>query len=288
MTANQAVKKNLSSMQVLKTLQVLLEGNYTMAELIQKLNSNEQEPVFNNSVVSKYINTCRFCGIEIPKIHNKYYVASVPFGLDLEIKDIGLLDNLQSIVKNSFSKKQNQIFDRFFERIIKFSNKHIIRLEEKTSAYSHELFNKAIDEQRKICLMYKANETLECTPLSIVEHKGRTFFNVFYKNSEKLICEDRIAGIELTNQKFVVNTSVPQVVFVLRGSLAKRYEPRENEEVIENPDGSIRVTNTGENKEILLSRLMRYDSSCEIIKPEAYRQEMRQILISTLENYGEN
>ena len=60
----ESLKKNLSSMQVLKTLQVLLEGNFTMQELIKKLNQNEETPVFNNSVISKYINTCRFCGHE--------------------------------------------------------------------------------------------------------------------------------------------------------------------------------------------------------------------------------
>ena len=80
-------KKNISSMQVLKTLQVLLQGNYTMQELVSILNENEKEPLFNNSVISKYINTCRYCGIDIPKIHNKYFVASMPFGIELEVKD---------------------------------------------------------------------------------------------------------------------------------------------------------------------------------------------------------
>ena len=32
-----SIKKNLSSMQVLKTLQVLLQGNFTMQELIERL-----------------------------------------------------------------------------------------------------------------------------------------------------------------------------------------------------------------------------------------------------------
>lgn len=86
-----SIKKNLSSMQVLKTLQVLLQGNFTMQELIERLNKSEEEPVFNNSVISKYINTCRYCGINILKIHNRYFVASMPFGLELTSGDIGLL-----------------------------------------------------------------------------------------------------------------------------------------------------------------------------------------------------
>ena len=66
-----SIKKNLSSMQVLKTLQVLLQGNFTMQELIERLNKSEEGPVFNNSLISKYINTCRYCGINILKIHNR-------------------------------------------------------------------------------------------------------------------------------------------------------------------------------------------------------------------------
>ena len=69
MVANEVVKRNVSGMQVIKTLQTLLEDNYTMQELITRLNENEKEPIFNHSVISKYINTCRYCGIDIPKIH---------------------------------------------------------------------------------------------------------------------------------------------------------------------------------------------------------------------------
>jgi len=208
--------------------------------------------------------------------------------LDLTSKDIDLLDNLQSLNRETFSKRQNNIFDRLILKIMKFSNKHILRVEKKTFHMSHELFNKAIEEQRKIRLMYRIKAVLECVPLGIIEYKGRVFYNVLSKNKEKLICEDRITGIELTNQKFSVNNQVPKVIFALKGDLAKRYSARENEEVMKNSaDKTLIVTNTGENKEILLSRLMRYDSSCEIISPESYRQEMKQIVINTLCNYGE-
>ena len=101
---NQAVKRNQSSMQVLKTLQLLLEDNYTMSELIEKLNEKEDEPIFNNSVVSKYINTCRHCGIDIPKIHNKYFVANLPFGLDLSVRDLDLLEKFKRVNLSEFEK----------------------------------------------------------------------------------------------------------------------------------------------------------------------------------------
>lgn len=283
----EAVKRNISSMQVIKTLQVLLEDNYTMAELIEKLNKNEKEPVFNNSVISKYINTCRYCGIDIPKIHNKYFVASLPFGLDLSSVEMDLIEKLTESAKADFSKKQFKVFSKLTEKIGKYSNKRIIRVEKDSSKLTYKTFNDAIEEQRKIRLMYKTREVLECIPVDIVQHKGRTFFSVIYNNNEKLVCEERISGIEITPLKYSVNNSVPNVVFVLKGELAKRYEARENEVVTENPDKTLKVVNTGDKKEILLSRLMRYDSNCEIIAPESYRNEMKKMLIDTLKNYGE-
>ena len=137
----EAVKRNQSSMQVLKTLQLLLEDNYTMTELIQKLNKNEKEPIFNNSVVSKYINTCRFCGLEIPKIHNKYFVASLPFGIDLSARELDLIDELQYAVKNTMSSKADESFAEFLTKLSKYSNKNIIRVEPKTKQQAFELFD---------------------------------------------------------------------------------------------------------------------------------------------------
>ena len=125
-------KKNLSSMQVIKTLQILLQGDYTMNELIEQLNANESEPIFNNSVVSKYINTCRYCGIEIPKIHNKYFVTSMPFGLELSNADINLLTTMQTLVKEEMTKKYHKIFNGFLEKLNRYSNKKIARIEKAT------------------------------------------------------------------------------------------------------------------------------------------------------------
>ena len=54
MTVNQFFKTNIAGMQVIKTLLMLLEDNYTMSELVEKLNEAEKEAIFNNNVISKY------------------------------------------------------------------------------------------------------------------------------------------------------------------------------------------------------------------------------------------
>lgn len=281
-------KKNLSSMQVIKTLQVLLQGDYTMSELIEILNKNENEPVFNNSVVSKYINTCRYCGIEIPKIHNKYFITSMPFGLELTNSDIDLLDNMQNIVKGQMTRRYHKLYDSFIEKLNRYSNKKIARVEKATYKITFELFENAVNDKNKIKLMFKNRMLMECIPLKIVEAKGKTFFNVFYKNRERMIDTARVSGIEVLRQKFIQNFNDEAVIFLIRDDLASRYDLRENEQYTKTDRiGWKAILNRGENKDILISRLMRYDEKCEIVSPQSYREEMKQILDDTLRNYGE-
>lgn len=285
----EAVKRNQSSMQVLKTLQLLLEDNYTMTELIQKLNKNEKEPIFNNSVVSKYINTCRFCGLEIPKIHNKYFVASLPFGIDLSARELDLIDELQYAVKNTMSSKADESFAEFLTKLSKYSNKNIIRVEPKTKQQAFELFDKAVAEKRRINLLFRAKAVFECIPLSIVEKKGKTCFHVLHDGKEKTISAERISGLEIMDRRFnqTDNSAAQDVVFKLKGGLAERYTLKENEQIVKNelPE-SITVSTKGENKEALFARLLRYDSSCEILYPVHYREEMKNLLEEMLKNYG--
>ena len=49
MAANEVVKRNTSGMQVIKTLHTLLENDYTMVELIEKLNEKAIYSLIENS-----------------------------------------------------------------------------------------------------------------------------------------------------------------------------------------------------------------------------------------------
>lgn len=286
MAANQAVKKNLSSMQVLKTLQVLLEGNYTMTELIDILNKREDEPIFNNSVVSKYINTCRYLGIEIPKIHNRYFVASLPFGLNLSAKDLDLLEHLQKVGKDCLTLKHLTFFNGLIDKISKFSNKCIMRVEKRTAKLINEIFERAVEERRKVCLMFRAKATLECIPVGMEENNGKAFFRVSVNEKERLIAVERVSGIEVLDLKYGENFLESSVIFSLKGELAKRYTLRDNEKLLSSSTETRAViSNTGEDHQLLYSRLLRYDSCCEILHPASCREEMREILNDALSNY---
>ena len=290
MATNEVVKRNISGLQVIKTLQILLENNYTMSELVEKLNSTEKEAVFNNSVISKYINTCRFCGFDIPKIHNKYFLAKLPFGLDFTLNDLELLTNLQLYANKRLSGKSNKLFNDFIRRLNKYSNKDIVRVEKKTIKITCEMFDNAIREKRKVMLMFKAKALLECIPLEIVEQKGKLCFKVLYNDKERCVAMERISGLEVLGKVFIPSEEEPgeTVIFKIKGDLISRYTLREHEtEIGRHVPEYITISNTGEDKEELLSRLLRYDNLCEIVSPQHYRDDLKSMLNDMLANYGE-
>ena len=278
-------KRNLSCIQVIKTLQLLFQGNYSMSELIDKLNANEPDSIFNNSVVSKYINTCRFYGIEIPKINNKYYVAHVPFGMELSLEEIELFNRLESVITMEFPSKCSKIYKEFIRKLSRFSDKNIVKVSNDCIHISYEIFEKAVAKKRKVKLLFKNQTVCECIPLQIVETDKKRYFKVYYKK-ERMIDINRLSGLEVTDNKFVSSYGGEQsVIFRLTAPLAQRYEPREGENTNMNADGSLDVINRTEPKEILFSRLMRYDTKCEIISPKSYRAEFQQMINDTLKNY---
>lgn len=284
----QSQKINNSSKNVIKTLLTLMQGDYSMKELIDLLNSREPAPVFNNSVISKYINTCRFCDFDIPKINNKYYIARIPFGLDLTEPEVDVIKSICAYIQDEMSAKKGSLADSFFQKIRRFSNKKISRIEKDNFVIAIELFERAIAKQRKVKLLFKTGESLECIPLSITQIGDKKYFNVFCKKVRN-IDTSRLSGVQMTGQIFIEPYNGDQiVVFKLKGALAKRYEPRINESVDINSDGTITVTNKNENKELLFSRLLRYDDKCEILKPKGYREDMKDLINQMLKNYGVN
>ena len=180
----------------------------------------------------------------------------MPFGFELTTCEVNLLETLQSIVRNDMAKKYNKIFDEFIEKVNKFTNRKLARVEKESYQISAELFEHAVSDKRKVRLMFKNRDILDCIPVKM--------------------------------EKFIATFNEQVVVFELKGALALRYNLRENERLVKPYDGtSITVSNQSDSKDVLLSRLLRYDDKCEIIHPKSYREEMAQIIDGALSNYGE-
>ena len=136
--------------------------------------------------------------------------------------------------------------------------------------------------------MLRTQAVIDCIPLSITTHQKRTYFRIKHDNKEKSIALDRIIGIEILNEIFKTPDFENNIaIFEVRGNLAHRYNLRENEVMIKQEGSSITIENKGEDMNLLLSRLLRYDSLCEVKSPALCRSEMIKIINDTLANYGE-
>ena len=101
---------------------------------------------------------------------------------------------------------------------------------------------------------------------------------------------ERISGLEILGKVFVPSEEElgETVVFKIKGDLISRYTLREHEtEIGRHIPEYITISNTGEDKKELLSRLLRYDKLCEIVSPQHYRDEFKLMLNDMLANYGE-
>ena len=109
------------------------------------------------------------------------------------------------------------------------------------------------------------------------------------KNKIRNISVQRVSGMEILGKRSPLEEYLgEEVIFRITGGLAQRYDLREHEKILkkESPD-SIVISNIGEEKEELLTRLLRYDKCCEILSPTSYREEMINIIENMLANYGE-
>lgn len=285
---NIPAKINLSSTQVLKTLRVLIQGDYTMSELIEKLNKNEEKPIFNNSVVCKYINTCRFCGIEIHRVCGKYIVSSIPFCLNITDRENILLDYLKNKAGEALSSQSNKEFNNFLKKLSKYAGKELATTEKGDVNTICEAFEDAIRCKHKVLLILKDKTKAECTPINIEEDNGKLYFHVTCQDRERMIYVKRVSAIQIMTDRFVPMKNEGSSVFELTGNLAKNYSLREYETIIQNnlPE-SLTIRNHGENNVVLVSRLMRYGELCKLKNPSHLCQEMRRTIDETLANYGE-
>lgn len=282
---NNIDKINIASYKVLQTLICLFNKDMTMKELVDYLNSLNIG-TYNNFVISKYINTCKICGIDIQKLNNKYTIINFPIGMRFNPKESKLLYEIKSFtdtlkqdnplvltIHNLFNKLHLQFF-KSNNGLLSSKNCRIIKT-----------FEKACKEQYQINIIFKNKSVYKCSPKSINVEKGRIFFTTDNHNNVKQIHPDDVIDIVITEEKSILKYSSQNVIFELYDKLAKNYQLKENEQILRMKDDStLVILNKYETKKELLHRLMRYGALCKIISPKEYVLEMKDIINKSIDN----
>lgn len=283
--SNDTPKINIASYRVLQTLMCLFEKNMTMQEIIDAM-VQKVDKGYNNFVASKYINTCKSCGIDIQKIDGKYTLVNMPFGVKFSPDEAKLLYDLKLYTESLKNNKTEKLFKDLLNKLHLSFYKSNAGLKSSVNYNVIRLFEKAYYAKCKITIIFKDDKKMECIPKSLKVVNGKILFT-----TQNSLGTQEIDPIDVIDIKFMeenVPKQIPKegVIFELYGKLAKRYQMRENEQLVKlTPKGSLVISNKYEDKDELLRRLMRYDSSCRIVKPASYVEDMKKLINETLDNY---
>ena len=284
---NSVRKINEAAYRVLRTLLYLFERDLTMNEIIELMSENV-DPSFNNFVASKYINTCKGCGVDIQKVNGKYALINIPFSKKFTDMETELLYEIKQVSESFKSEKVSQIISNLFNKLHITYFKSEYGLKSSINRRIIKTFEKALAVNSEIDVIFENGDVLKCSPSELITHGGKVLFKVKSNNELKEISPDEVIDIEVYDKnakKAKLEQNV--VIYELKGRLAKRYQLRENEQIIKyKSNGSIVISNKYEDRTELLRRLMRYDSLCKVLKPTECVDEIKGMIKSSLSNYG--
>lgn len=307
MTKKLNEKFNSSTIKLFEFILMLYEGEVEYKKVISHFSKNPMHITSNTHVtLNKYLNCFRAFGMEVNKIKNKYIMTDPLYELDLASEDLKSLKILNK-AKNALPEGKNKKnFNSFMQSIL-------IRLSEekrneflKTVEDSENLkLNIDIDktEQIKLCEKYcQENYKVEVvyrnldgdeiniigSPREVVYLNNQINLKIIGHNGSRIF-EIPIDKIKFIKQLPLASSgmSIPTtIVYKITDRLAKNYKLRDWEklEKVEN-DGSLVIVNKNEDFELLIKRLMRYGTKCEVISPKFVRIAMAECINKTLSNY---
>lgn len=293
-----------TGLRILEVLRILLEKDVTKSELIERMNNNPLfENVYTFEAFIKYFNTLSIMGFKIDKDKNIYKLKNA-------FKQISLTDNEEKIVLNLIryiKKLHNKNLEEKIKKVIyksvkyidnKSQNKIISELEESVQRIESNNIANTLEtlmyDKRFLSITYIKNnnsqDTITVQLKEIIEKK----------NDIILVCYDpkRARNKKINAASVISITQTPNVVtentlnndsaiFRIYGRLAQVYKLKQGETVIDFTAGYKTILNKGEDRDIILRRLLKYGENCKIISPKILQEEFIFMTNDILKNLEE-
>ena len=281
---NNKIKQHNSCVRVLEFLKLLFGEDIDIKD-VNRTNSREFGEIEATETFLKYIYTLEASGLEIEKIDKKYSLCSYFSQIDLNEREIDILVEVFKMFDTCCIENQRSDFIKLKDKIIKLLSlksrtlfieklnaKSVLRCE-KLSQIA-ENFRKYVDLQQKLNICYNGkNITVEPKKVEIENKKiYLTVYNPKKANFMKLLTEN-ISSIEVLPLKSNILNITETIVFEVYDRLAVNYRLRENEHVQNFSDNHKTIVNCGEDKSLLLKRLLKYGENCKIISPKTFKEE---------------
>ncbi|MBE7705020.1 MAG: WYL domain-containing protein [Cyanobacteria bacterium SIG29] len=293
-----------TGLRILEVLKALLNENLKKIELIEKLKVDGKiDNVSTLEAFIKYFNTLEIMGFELEKVKNIYALKNALYQVDVTNEEKNLLSKIiednaifrkkstQKHLKSAISK-MNKYFNSPFSllEIDELFKKEVkVEYDEVKEKLIHTISN-FIEAQLLVKIIYKKNngqnEKLTVELKELLEKNERIFVLCYCPSTarNKKIAIDKIVSLSQLPRKSQGTSCLNSVIFELYGRLANSYKLKPSEKVIDFGTNKITVSNSEEDREILLHRLLKYGDNCKLISPKEMKKELLDLTKAMLKN----
>jgi predicted DNA-binding transcriptional regulator YafY len=301
---------NISAYRVLFILLMLVRyrGLNTM-ELNRLLYENPViGRVYNCETLTKYINTLREVGCQIPRSSSRndyhYELVKTPFPLSLEPEEMAVAEKLLQHLAVQPNEGLYQDYRDFLDQL-----SWAVKAPRPESSEAQELppLFPALEKRREQMNRYRRycldaflleiqlsdnglNKLVYLEPHEVIERENRLLLLGYDPQTQQQLSLDveqilKLRQMPSKNRRLVARTSV---VFALYGRLAISYRLYPGEKIIYRSDQEIHVKTQVSETAGLMSRLLKYGEGCQVLSPDNFREAIRrhidQLLATLLED----
>lgn len=252
--------------------------------------------VYNCETLTKYINTLREVGCQIPRSSSRndyhYELIKTPFPLALEPEEMAVAEKLLQQLAIQPNEGLYQDYRDFLDQLSWAVE--IPRAEASQEAESSPFFpelekrRELMNTYRRYCLdafmleIHYSDKGLQkivyLEPHEVLERENRLLLLGYDQQSQQQISLNvdqiqKLRQMPSKNRRLVAQTSV---VFALYGRLAASYRLYPGEKITYRSDQEIHVKTQVLETSGLMSRLLKYGASCQVLSPDNFRETMRR------------
>lgn len=257
---------------------------------------------YNSETITKYMNTLRQVGCDIPRANSKnrfhYQLRKNPFSLRFEEDELAVAAQLKKLLA---THPDEELYERYLDLLEKViwgveepqqdmlfpdrlkTERRTLGLHRRQALLAR--FKQLCKDAQVLQLKYYHAEDRPPTKMTVEPHRilqedAQLFLVGTDRETHQTVRLD-LSRIESVNQlpNKIQGTPKPTVVtFQLWGRLAKVYRPYPGEEitVTSSRTGTLLVKTKTDDTAGLLDRLMKYGELCEVLSPTAVREEMAE------------
>ena len=283
-----------TAFRILAILKYLSNENLSKTDLIKKLsNQDKTNNVYSFEAFIKYFNTLNFLGLNIQKDKNIYILKNALYSLNLSDEEKCLFYEIIENVHLLHNERMENVIKDVVYRIVKYVNNgeidtaYLDKLIERSKEKSALSVNNTVisslktiikdNPQVKIEFLTKQKvvKSLIVELKEIKEKNDNVFIKCFVPavGRNKNICVESIISISHMHSQKTMNSIKTAVIFQVYGRLASLYKLKPSEKVINFTKGCLTISNTEEDKDVLLRRLLKYGENCKIISPQEVKEE---------------